>query len=485
MIRRAGWISVVIASAACLCGCAVDQQAAVDDYRAIIDIGPPEPFEEGDPLSLVRAMRLAGSYNESLGIAGERYVRLAVERQRRVAALLPTLDLFSALALRENTGSGRIAAFDAGLSARYVLPTGMGDRRELGAAEIEIDSGRWALLDAREGLLLEAARAYYEAMRAERLIAVLEASLTVQDERLRDIRGRQAVGFSRPLDVAQIEAQASATRVLLIDAGSAATLARSALTFVTGVEAGASGLVDGLVLPEDSPDGSGLLRLAEAARGDLLATRADAAAARLRVDAALGQYAPTIRINLDWFLVRETSPSDLDLASLISINLPLLSGGRIDADVRGAWSVFRESVLRHQAMRRQVRFEVEAALNEYETSRRRMAELDIQVAAARETLRQAEATYAAGRGTNLDRVQAQAAQTEAEVRRASEEFTLKLAYLSLRRVCGMLAVDAGAAPMPEGTGSAYPAPESPFVREAPAGARTSAIDGAGPGGMGS
>ena len=256
-------------------------------------------------------------------------------------------------------------------------------------------------------------------MRAERLIAVLEASLTVQDERC-DIRGRQAVGFSRPLDVAQIEAQASATRVLLIDAGSAATLARSALTFVTGVEAGASGLVDGLVLPEDSPDGSGLLRLAEAARGDLLATRADAAAARLRVDAALGQYAPTIRINLDWFLVRETSPSDLDLASLISINLPLLSGGRIDADVRGAWSVFRESVLRHQAMRRQVRFEVEAALNEYETSRRRMAELDIQVAAARETLRQAEATYAAGRGTNLDRVQAQAAQTEAEVRRASE-----------------------------------------------------------------
>jgi outer membrane protein len=451
------------------CGCAVDQPAEVDEYRRITDIAAPEPFAQGEPLGLMRALRLAGAYNEDLGIAGEQYLRLVIERQRRVADLLPTLDLFGDLALRENTGAGRVAAFDAGLGARYAFPTGLGDRRALAASEIDIDAGRWALIDVREGLLLEAARAYYEVLRAERLIAVLEASVAVQEERLRDIRGRQEVGFARPLDVAQIDAQASATKVLLIEARSAAILARSALTFATGVEAGASELIDGLELPAGPLAAEDLLAQARMVRGDLLATRADAAAARERVDAALSQYAPTIGVNLDWFLLRETSPDDLDIASLISINLPLFSAGRIDADVRAAWSVFRESVLRHQGTRRQVRFEVEAALNDFETSRLRMAELVIQVAAARETLRQAEATYAAGRGTNLERVQAQADQTEAEVRLASEEFTLKLAYLTLRRAMGMLAVDAGAAPTPPGAGEEYPVPESPFVRVAPAG----------------
>lgn len=469
-LRSSACCAVILALLLWGTGCTVDQAAEVNQYRGITDIALPEPFTPGDNLSLVRAMCLAGTYNEDLAISGEQYLRLLIERQRRTADLLPTLDLFGDLALRENTGTARVAAFDAGVSARYSFPTGLGDRRALSAAAIDAEAGRWALLDVREALLLQSARAYYEVLRAERLIGVLESSADVQGERLRDIQGRQGVGFARPLDVAQIEAQASATNVLLIEARSSASRARSALTFITGVEAGASPLIDGLNLPATSPTVAELVAQAELARADLLASRTSAAATRERVDAAFSQYAPTIGVNLDWFLLRESSPDDLDLTSLISINLPLFSAGRIDADVRESWSLFRESVLRHQGLRRQVRFEVETALIELETSRLRIAELDIQVAAARETLRQAEATYAAGRGTNLERVQAQADQTEAEVRRASEEFTLKLAYLTLRRVCGMLAADAGATPTPPDASSHYPTPDSPFVRLAPAGA---------------
>lgn len=466
-------LGVVVAQ---LAGCATDQAGDVAAYRGLTDITAEAPGHvRGQALTLLDAVRLANAYNERLAIGGEAYVQALADRQRLAASLLPTLDLFGDLTLREHTGGGstgstgggNVARFDGGFSAQYTLLTGLSDFRTVRAADLNIEARRWLLLDLREVLILDTATAYYEVLRADRLIQVLESSMTVQAERLRDILARQRVGFARPLDVAQIEAQVSQTRVLLLNARNRLGNARAALKLLTAVDTDESVLTDGFE-PGPIPDSAEpVVAGAERNRQDLRAARKSAEAARELVDASIGRYYPSVGVNLDYFLTRDTSPTDLDLAGLITINLPVFSAGRIEADVRRSWSVFREAVLSHSLTRRRIRLDVESAIADLSASQQRVDELRIQVAAAQEALRQAEAGYQTGLGTNLERVTAQDQLLAAQLQAASEDFTRKLSYLALLRACGTISTDvAGAAPVavPEEA----PLPESPFIRLPPA-----------------
>ncbi len=477
-MKKCSGVAVGVVLAWVLGGCAVDQQQEVGAYRAITDLDELPKFEPGQPVSLEDAVRLANAYNERLAIGGEQYVQALAERRRLAASLLPTLDLFGDVTLREHTGASgttsgsgsqgsRVVSFDGGFTAQYTLLTGMTDFSTVRAAEADVRMQRWLLLDLREVLMLETARAYYAVLLADRLVRVLESSATVQAERLRDVRGREAVGFARPLDVAQIESQASQTRVSLLDAENSLSNAISALRFLTNADLRQSRLTDGF----EPCDGSGELEtmIAQACvvRQDLLAARAGADAARAEVDASFGEYAPTVRINLDYFLTRQTSPEDLDLTSLISINLPLFSAGRIDAGARAAWSVFRERVLEYSLLMRQIERDVEVAAADLDVSRRRVAELEAQVKASEEALRQAESAYQAGLGTNLERVTAQDQLLAAQVRQAREAYTLKIAALALRRAQGLLTHELTAAAPPMPTEAETRRPISAFIRRGP------------------
>ena len=67
----------------------------------------------------------------------------------------------------------------------------------------------------------------------EAAVDVLRNTSKVQDERVRDIKARQATGLARPLEVSQAEAQAAGTRVRLIAAQNSVRNARIALKLLT------------------------------------------------------------------------------------------------------------------------------------------------------------------------------------------------------------------------------------------------------------
>lgn len=477
MLRRRARLLAVCGLGA-LAGCAVDQKNEVGTYRRELDLGPATPYADGQPLSLHDAARLTNDVNETLSIEGERYLQAMIDRQRRAASLLPTLDVFGDLTFQEKAGGGgssgggggsgssssKTVLFDAGLSAQYTLMTGLTDFNRVKAADVAIEERRWLLLDLRESTLLETARAYYAVLLAERLQSVLESSLAVQEERLRDIRGRQKVGFARPLDVAQIESQASDTRVSLLDAKNAVRVARAALALLTAADVDTTPLSDGFNPPVEAPAEEYLLDLAIAQRQDLSAAAAAAAAARAEVDAQIGRYYPTISVNLDYFLTRDTVPTDRDWAGLLTINLPIFSAGRIDADVRDAWSIFRQTVLQHSLTRRQIRRDVDITYADLIATRARVVETRNQLHASQEALRQAEAAYSAGLGTNLERIIAQDQLLSAQLRAAREEYTAKIAYLAaMRATGGLMPVVTGAQPDLAHLPPRRPVPDSPFV----------------------
>lgn len=456
-VRHGLWLAV---AATALCGCETDQQGDVATYRGLSDPpGEAPQYVPGAPLSLELALRLTATHNEQLAIQGERLIQALADQQRLAAALRPTLEFFANFGIEENTGDGVLSS-DVGLRGQYRLLTGQSDLRNVRAAEARAEASRWLVLDLREALLVQTARVYYEALRAERSGEVLERSLQTQLERLADARARNEAGFTRPLDVAQIEAQVSRTRAQLIQANQSEGVARAGLALVTNASVAAASLTDGFEPSDDDQDYHGLSRRY---RQDVLAAWADADAARLVVDAAIGQHAPSIAINLDYFLARTPDDSLPALASLVAVRVPIFSAGAIEAGVRSAWSVFRERVLAYRLRSREATRDVDVALHRLVASRGLVQELSTQVRVAQSAVELAEAAYAAGLGTNLERVVAQDDLLNAELQRVVAEFDLKIASLELQRACGLLSHHALASPLPALPPEDRHVPDSPVL----------------------
>lgn len=448
-------------------GCATDQRSDVSGYRALSDPpGPPPTLASGEDLPLRTALLLTAAYNEQLAAQGERWVQALAERQRLAAALRPTVDLFGESRLSENTGNAGVSQTDIGVSGQYRLLTGMSDLRNVRAADATIESARWLILDLRESLLVQVARTYYDALRAERLALVLENSERAQSARLSDARARNEAGFTRSLDVAQIEAQLSRTSAQLIVARRQAGEARSLLTLLTNADTGSSTLADGYAVPMPPPSIENMYALADTNRQDVQAARAAADAARELVDAAIGEYAPSLTINLDYFLLRSPSPDLASIVSVLELRVPIFSAGRIEAQVRGAWSVFRERVLDYRARRREARRDVQTAHLRLLAAINLASELQTQVRVAAQAVELAEATYRAGLGTNLERIVAQDQLLAAELEAVSAEFDTKTAHLELLRASGVLSAQLTGTPLPEGEPRAEP--DSPFLDRASA-----------------
>ena len=418
-------------------GCAVDQAEEVRAYRQILDIDAPLPADDA-PLSLRAALLAANRRNEQLDIEGEQYLRTLIDQRRAVAEFLPTVDLTGRHVRRDGAGGSQNRTFDLSADLSINVFNGMRDLHRYWRDTFRIAQQRDDLLAFQELLLLDVAEVYYQVLRSEELVRVLVNSLEVQEERLRDAKGRFDAGLARPLDVAQTEAQVSATRATLIDARRAVANARSLLRLLTHLPMDDRALADDYRLPRATEPLDAYLLAAGSARRELAAARSAVAAARHDVQVAFGQYYPSVSIDLTGYLYRETAPDGRAWDGLLLANLPLFAAGRIHADVREAWSFYRQALLVESYLQRQVRQQVEQAYQNLAASQARLDELQINLAAAEQAFDQAEASYRAGLGTNLERVAAQDTLLDAQLQLASEQYDLKVAYLILLRTTGLL-----------------------------------------------
>src|SRR5688500_13508000 len=447
-------VVVVAVVVVAMAGCAVDQAKEVETYRKVIDIpttAPAADFTSGQPLTVRRALLLANASNEQLSIEGENYLQALIERRRAVAAFLPTVSLAPRYVFRERTASGgggdeddrggsssEHRTFDLPVSATANLFNGFSDLARLRNARLTSEQRRSLLLDLQEQFLLDVARVFYQVLRSEESVTVLDNSLKVQEERLRDVRGRQAAGVVRPLDVAQVEAQASQTRVSLFAARSDVVNGRSVLAFLTAADVTDSPLVEEFDVPEITDTREQMRTIGAQRRHDLEAAAAATRAARQLVEAAFGQYYPSVTVDLNVFLYRESTPSDRDWEGLLRANIPLFSAGLIHADVRTAWSEFRQASLAESLARRQVVQDVDIAHQDLTATARRLAEAHTQLTAAEAAFKQADQSNRIGLATNLERLIAQDQLLTAQLQYVSQQFERKLAYLNLLRATGSL-----------------------------------------------
>ena len=443
-------------------GCSVDQKKEIARYRSVLDQGAAVrlavDYQPGEVLSLQRALLLANRDNERLAIAGEDYLQALIEKDRSAASFLPTVGIEPSytVADRASAGSGgavgtiggfrpvgrTLQRFEAPVVSRLNLFNGFADVARLRGARAEAERQRLLLLDQQALILLDVAQIYFQILRSERQVAVLQASLDVQAERVRDVNARQQAGLARPLDVSQTRAQQAATRVSLVSAESAVRNGRTTLATLIGVPR-----VDGplsYAFGEELAPAAPLAPLesfedkALAEREDVAAARAAIRAAEQAVYEAFNQYYPSVTLNLTGFLYREDYADASKWTAVLNANIPIFTAGQIEADVRRAWSELRQAALFESLARREALQGVRLAYQNVSASRQRLTDLDTQVQAAREALEQAEGSYRVGLATNLERLTAQSDLLSAELQLASEQFDHALLLLDLTRFTGRL-----------------------------------------------
>jgi outer membrane protein len=442
--RAAGVVSrVAVALAALACGaCRVDEAAEVAEYREVLDGGlAPLPREiEGEApdaaLDVRTAMRLANERNESLAIEGEAYLRALVDRRRAAAQWLPVVRLSPSYFVRD-ADDGTDSGVDVPVVATHDLEVrGTIANRE--RAEIEVERRLSLLYETQDALLLDVGRTMYRVLLAERSAGVLRSSVAVQEARVEDVRARRDVGFARPLDVSLSESSLANARVALIEAESDTRTGRALLSFLTGADLGERPLDGWLELPPEVEGVGELVERALESREEVRAAELAVAGAEQVVRIASSQRWPALSLDLAAFLSRDSAPTDSDWSGLLQVHLPLFTGGRIQADVRDALSLLRETAERRSQTRRAVRRDVEVAYENLRASRDRIDELRVRLAASREASDQAEGLYDAGLATNLERLTAQDDELQTELQLERAELERKVFYLDLLRTTGAL-----------------------------------------------
>ncbi len=440
-----------------LSGC-VDAQKDAVHYRRMLDqqVPPtmtPSPYE---PLSLQQAMALANQNNEQLGLSGEDYVQALINKNRALAAFLPTVSFQPSFIVAQKPNipnpAGNVGGITTGyrvrgdtiqqLNAPVVgninLFRGLGDVANVQTAEAIIVQRRDLLLNLQATILLNVAQAYYQILRSQASVAVLEHSLQLQEARLTDVQGQFRNGLATRLSVAQTRAEVDSTRVTLIQAQSDVRNGRSALALLIGVPAVPNPLADASLVPEHFEDEREFEQRALETREDLRAAAAQLQAARHGIDAAVAQYYPSISLNVEGFLYRDFYSDASKWNALLSANLPIFSAGLIEADVRTAWSQLRQAALNESAVRRQVLNDVQTAYENLQTSRQRIKQLEDEVAAADEAFNQSREAFRNGLAINLDVITAQDQLLNAQLQLTGARFDETIFFLDLTRAIGRL-----------------------------------------------
>lgn len=430
---------IVVCLAVGLAGC-VNQQKEVALYRTVLDEGMPATRPVTQTLSLAQALTLANAYYEELEKSGESYVQALIERDRAAWSFLPTVNGTEKYSWQNDPmkGSGHDAS-SLSVGGSMNLFNGFSDVATLKAAGLTAQQQRLVMLNLRESVFVDIGDVYYQILAAERSRDVLERTIASEQEQLRDSIVRRDQGLATELTVAQNRSQLASTQASLQTALQQIQEGRATLAFLIGQKNVSAALNDDLAAPRELSPMTNLYASGLQHRQDLQAAGFGVDAARQNVRSAVGQYYPSVSVNMEKVLASDPATTNGNLASILSVNVPIFSAGQIEASVRNAWSQYRQVALEQARLKRLVWKDLDIATGKLKSNQLRLVDLQASVDAAAESLRLAEASQRLGKASNLDRLTAQVKLLEAELELTREQIDQKTNYLSLLRSQGLLA----------------------------------------------
>jgi outer membrane protein len=369
---------------------------------------------------------------------------LAGYRPQIVAGLSAGLQAVRDLLPDNSVQGATLRPWTIGVTVTQVLFNGFKTANSVRVAELQVQSGREALRNTGQGVLLDAVTAYMNVIANQALVEAQRTNVAVLREILATTKRRLDAGDVTPTDTAQAEARLSRGLADLNAAEVALAISKATYTQVIGEAP--SQLVPAATVDRLSPNA--LAAATEAAGHEhpaILGAGFDVDVAQTTIKVAESSLLPTVSVqaNASRSIQSDStlSTTGTDQASILGqINVPIYDGGTAASQTRQAKELASQSRMVLEQVRNQARTAVASAWVTNEGTKVALAAAESEVRAANVALQGVRREAEGGQRTTIDVLNAQQDLTNARSRLIQGQRDRVIASYTLLSAVGRLDV---------------------------------------------
>jgi outer membrane protein len=369
---------------------------------------------------------------------------MAGYRPQLIASLSSGLQAVRNILPDNTVQSATLKPWTIGLTVTQILFNGYRTANNVRVAEFQIKSGREALRNVEQGVLLDATTAYMNVMANYALVDAQRTNVAVLREIQATTKKRLDAGDVTPTDTAQAESRLSRGLADLNAAEVALAISKEIYKQVIGDPPGqlvATSPVDRLI-PTAEP---GAIELAANQHPAVLGASYDVDVATVSIKLAEGALLPTLSVQGSVSRQVQNDPtlstSQTDQASIVGqLNVPIYDGGTAASQTRQAKEVASQSRMILEQMRNQTRTAVVSAWVSNEGTKVALRAAESEVKAADIALQGVRREAAGGQRTTIDVLNAQQDLTNARTRQIGAQRDRVIASYTLLSAVGRLDV---------------------------------------------
>ncbi|OGW72389.1 MAG: hypothetical protein A2Y02_01015 [Omnitrophica bacterium GWA2_52_12] len=256
---------------------------------------------------------------------------------------------------------------------------------------------------AKQLLFIDVATTFYDYLRIQKDIEITQGILTLYEDRIKELRGWEEIGRSRPSETASAQSHYEVFRADLARFKGELEIVENMLSFLTGMPVQPIELKD-----ETSAPASAEIDFAElaAARPDVEAARQAVTTARGAMIVAQGDLWPELSLDSNLYEKREGFQSGISWDALFTLSIPLGKGGSTFSKMRDAISLWKQAKLTYAMNQRKAEQEIRDAYTRWMSAGEQYRALEKAVKSAQENFTLQSNEYKQHLVSNLDVLEA-------------------------------------------------------------------------------
>jgi outer membrane protein len=427
--RRLAWVSLCLSAITIL---AAGQPSSAETLpEALV-----RAYQSSPQLNADRARQRGADENVPQALSGY--------RPQIVASLSAGLQAVRNILPDNTIQSTTLRPWTIGLTVTQVLFNGNKTANSVRAAEFQVLSGREALRNTGQGVLLDAVTAYMNVLANQALVESQRTNVNVLREIQETTKKRLAAGDVTPTDTAQAEARLSRGLADLNAAEVALDISKALYVQVIGTPPSqlASAIPVDRLSPVTMPAS---IETAAHEHPAVLGAGYDVDVAQTTIKVAESALLPTVSVQGSASRTRDTDTSltttATDQASILGqINVPIYDGGMAASQTRQAKEMASQSRIVLEQVRNQTRTAVVSAWVSNEGTKIALSATESEVRAAEIALQGVRREAVGGQRTTIDVLNAQQDLTNARARLIQAQHDRVIASYTLLSAVGRLDV---------------------------------------------
>ena len=339
--------------------------------------------------------------------------------------------------------------YSATLSLSWLLLDFGGRAGTIGQAREALLAADWTHNATLQNVVLAVEQAYFQYLGTKTLLVAQQTSVKEAQTNLEAAGQRHRVGVATIADVLQAKTALSQTQLTLEATEGQLQTTRGALALSMGLPANVPydiGLPSDTTVPLGISDSvESLIERAVRERPDLAAQRTQVRAAQARLSVARSAALPSLSVSGNTGDTRfiSNSPSGNSYIGLVTLSVPLFSGGAQVYNIKAASAAVEAATQRAAGFEQQVIYQVFNSYYALHTATQQVRTSTDLLASATQSEQVALGRYRAGAGTLIDLLTAEAALAAARAQSIQARFSWFIALAQLAHDTGILGLDGG------------------------------------------